>query len=461
MEILVFVLGLLLLTVAPLVGFAAVGQLGRRVARRRFLTHEWDGLDAWAGRVGLTPADPNPETHWRGHVDLGAARGDVFIEGSALEVWRKRPAPFSLRVALSERVPRHVSVRLDARVVLPWRPPGLHRRFVPLGDEASELALLNRPLCEALSAALDAPGTSWDSVELSASVLKFVSADMSELVTTSGEARARELLALARAVVARVPERFDEPALLVARASDPGEPGEVRWRAGRHLFSKHWDSDALAGFVEVPAARDLCCRMMLAVWGGPHDVALRPEERLDLLMRARVVLYVQQEADDALVAHAAWGALMDPRLPRELRLRAARRAYTAPDTPGDLHLIDDGLVGLLLRPDSGTPRDDALLDELMTGGWRPAERGVTELARHGSPRVKRALVAQLQRLGPLPSDAAALTALADDGVPGADALIASLRQGAPLGMLSLSRDDTTRGALTASRGQGGLSPADD
>ena len=461
MELLLLAFGFLLLAMAPILGILAVGHMGRRAARRHFLTHEWDGLDAWAERVGIPPADPNAETNWRGHVALADARGDVFIEGNALEPWRKRPAPFSLRVSLHDRVPKHVSVNLDARVALPWRPPGLDRRLVPLGDEASELALLNQPLCEAMSHALTASGTSWDSVQLAAGVLKFVSADMAELVDARGEERTRELLAFARDVVAHVPGHFDEAELLVGRASDPNEPSAVRWRAGRHLFSKHWNSDALSRFVEAPAVRDEFCRMMFAVWGEPHDVALRPEARLDLLVRARQVRYVQRDAEDALVNDVPWRALMDTRLPDDLRLRAARRAYTAPGTPETPELIDAALIDLLLHPDPGAPRVDALLEALMVGGWRPAERGMLELARDGSARLKRTLVEQLQRLGPLPSDAAALAELDRDGVSGADALIASLRQGAPLGMLSLSHDDTTRGALSASHGQGGLSPADD
>ncbi len=463
MELLVFILVMLVLVLAltPFVGFAALGHLGRRASRRHYLTHEWDGFDAWADRVGISPADTQSETNWRGHVALSDARGDVFIEGSALEAWRSRPAPFSLRVSLIGRVPKHVTVRSDARVSVPWRPPGLHRRFAPQGNEGSQIALLDQPLCDALTAALTAREIAWDSIELSAGVLKFVHADLSDLVGRKGEVYARALIVQAADVIACLPNPFDEPALLVARASSPHEPEEVRWRAGRHLFSKHWDSDALARFVEAPAVRDEFCRMMFAVWGGPHDIPLRLEARLDFLIRAREASQVQQEADDALSSDVAWSATMDSRLPRDLRLRAARRAYTAPDTPETPDLIDAELVDLLLRPDPDAPRADALLEALMIGGWRPAERGMLELVRDGSSRLKRELVTQLQRVGPLPSDATALTELAAAGVSGADALIASLRQGAPLGMLSLSTDDDTRGALTASQEHGGLTPVDE
>lgn len=94
----------------------------------------------------------------------------------------------------------------------------------------------------------------------------------------------------------------------------------------------------------------------------------------------------------------------------------------------------------------------------MTGGWRPEERASLALARRGDARVKRALLAQLRRLGARAEDAPALAELASAGVSGARELLESMRGGQAHGMLSLSSDDPSRGGLTRSHEQGGLTP---
>ena len=82
-----------------------------------------------------------------------------------------------------------------------------------------------------MSAALNAPKVSWDSVELAAGVFKFVCADVSELVTTSGEVRLGQLIELARAYR----PASGDPRLWCRHRDRGGARRGCSWRARRGL----------------------------------------------------------------------------------------------------------------------------------------------------------------------------------------------------------------------------------